>query len=104
MAGRLTDALLRVRDKNVLRLDVAVDDLERVQVSQTRRDLLQCPLRVERDRDVAELVWPLNDVCERRRAELESDVEEVGVGFLVVVPDDVWMVVGFLEDRYLARC
>ena len=61
-------------------------------------DLPQCPFGVEPVGDISVLVRALCDVRQGRQAELEGDVEEVGVGFLVVVSDDVGVVVRLLED------
>ena len=77
---------------------------QRMQVFQPTRYLLQSLFGVKRNSDVAELVsfWGLDDVCQRGGTELQGDVEEVGVGFLVVVADDVGVVVTFLEDAYFS--
>lgn len=72
-----------------------------MQVFQPTRYLLQRLFGVKRNSNVAELVsvWGLDYVCQRGGAELQGDVEEVGVGFLVVVPDDVGVVVAFLDNE-----
>jgi hypothetical protein len=48
------------------------------------------------------LVRTLDDICERRGAKLESNVEEVSMGFLIVISDDIRVVVRFLEYINLA--
>ena len=45
----------------------------------------------------------LNDVSEISGAELQSDVKEVLMRFLVVVSDDVGVVIRFLEDGDLSH-
>ena len=51
-----------MRDKDVLGFDVTVDDLERVQVSETCGHLAQGALRVEGAHDLLVLIRPLDDV------------------------------------------
>lgn len=101
--SRPTPVLFGPRYEDILGFDIAVDYLQRMQVSQPGRDLPQRPFGVEPVGDIFMLVRALYDVCQGSRAELEGDVEEVGVGFLVVVSDDVGVVVGLLEDADFAR-
>lgn len=55
---------------------------------------------IESDGNIAPLVAirRFDDICQRSGTKFESDVEEVGVRFLVVVANDVGMIVAFLED------
>jgi hypothetical protein len=48
------------------------------------------------------LVRAFNDICEGRRAKFESNVEEISMGFLIVISDDIRVVVRFLENINLA--
>ena len=64
-----------------------------MKMSQPGRDLPQRAFGVKALGDIRELIWVLYDIGERRWAQFESDVEEVGVGFLVVVSDDVGVIV-----------
>lgn len=82
--------------------DIAVHDFERVQMSEARRDLAHGALGIEGDSELAELVRPLNDVCKRGRAQLESDVEETRVRLLVIISNNVRMVVCILEEADFA--
>jgi hypothetical protein len=50
------------------------------------------------------LVWPLNDVGKRCRAQLESDVKEGPMRLLVVIPNNIRMVVRILEKADFAVC
>jgi hypothetical protein len=63
-------ALFGTRDEDVLGFDVAMHDLERMQVPEARRNLAYGTLRVEGHSDLAKLVWPLNDIGKRCRAQL----------------------------------
>lgn len=79
-----------------------MDDFERVQVSEARCNLAHGALGIERDSELAELVRPLDDVCKRGRAQLESDVEETCVRLLVIISNNVWVVVCILEEADFA--
>ena len=51
VALRRIRALLRARGEDVLRLDVAVDDLQRVQMPQNRGEFAYCTFRLKRPGD-----------------------------------------------------
>ena len=88
-----------------LRLDIAVDDVQRVEMVQSGSDLAECISSLERERvdDVAELVGTSEDVSQRHRAEVKRDVEEVVVRLVVVVLHDVRVTTGGPEDAHIAR-
>lgn len=67
---------------------------------QARCNLPQRFLRIESDGDIPKLIsiGLLDNVRKARRAELQSDVEEIVLSFLIVVSDDVRVIIGFLED------
>ena len=94
--------LLSTRDKDVLWFYVTVHDFECVQVPQARGNLPQGSLGIERDSDFAELVRAIDDVRERGRTQLESNVKKVFMRLLVIIPNDIWMVVGVLEETDFA--
>lgn len=73
-----------------------------MEVAQPCGDLVEGTLRPEHSNNVGELVASLNDICEGRGTQLERDVLKVGVGRVVVVSDDVWVIVGLLENLQLA--
>ncbi len=89
-------------DQNVLRFNIPMDNLQRVQVLQAGRNLLQRALGIKRRLDLLERVGPLDDVRKRGGAEFERYVEEVVLALLVEVPDHVWVVVRFLQDGDLS--
>ena len=88
-----------------LRLDIAVDDVQRVEMVQSGSDLAECISSLERERvdDVAELVGTSEDVSQRRRAEVKRDVEEVVVRLVVVVLHDVRVTTCGTEGAHIAR-
>ena len=94
--------LLSARDEDVLRFYVTVHDLEGVQVPHARSNLPQGTLGIEGNSDFAEMVRAVDDVRERGRTQLESDVKETFVRLLVVIPNDVWMVVRVFEKADFA--
>lgn len=53
---------LYLADQNVLRFDIPMDNLQRVQVLQARRNLLQRALGIKRRLDLLESIGPLNDI------------------------------------------
>ena len=75
-----------------------MDDLERMEMSEAGRNLAQCAFRIECDRDLHEVIRAFDDVGEGCRAEFDGNIKEIRLGFLIEVPDDVGMVVRFLED------
>ena len=44
----------------------------------------------------------LDDISQRSGTQLKSNVKKVEMRFLIIVPDDVGMIVGLLEDGYFA--
>ena len=94
---------LCLADQNVLRFDIPVDNLQRVQVLQARRNLLESALGVKRRLDLFERAGSFDDVRKRGGAELERYVEEVVLALLVEVPDHVGVVIRFLQDGDLSR-
>jgi hypothetical protein len=96
--------LLCTRDEDVLGFDIAMHDLERMQVSEARRNLAYGALGIEGHSDLTELVWPLNDIGKRGRAQLKSDVKEACMRLLVIIPNDIRMIVRILEKVDLAVC
>ena len=91
-------AVLRARDQDVLRFYVSVNNLKGVKMSETGCDLTQCAFRFKRDRDLHKVVRTFNDISEGCRAEFNGNVEEIRLSLLIEVPDDIGMVIGFLED------
>src|SRR5712675_787740 len=77
-------------------------DLEGVQMPEARRNLTHGTFRIEGNRDLAELVRPLDDVCKRGWAQLKGDVKEARMCLLVIVPNDIWVVVRILEKADFA--
>lgn len=75
-----------------------MDDLERVEMSEARCDLAKGTFGIESDRDVHEAIRALDNVCEGGRAEFDGNIKKVRLGLLIEVPDDVGVVIGFLED------
>lgn len=75
-----------------------MDDLERMEMSETGCDLAQCTFRIKCDRDIPEVIRALDNVGEGCGAEFDRNIKEIRLGFLIEVPDDVGMVVRFLED------
>ena len=67
-------------------------------MSEAGCNLAQCTFRVKRDRDVNEVIRAFNNVGEGCRAEFDGNIKEIRLRFLIEVPDDVGMVVRFLED------
>jgi hypothetical protein len=95
--------LLCFADQNVLRFDIPMDNLQRVQVLQAGRNLLQRTLGIKRFLDLLERTGSLDDVRKRGGAELECYVEKIVLALLVEVPDHVGVVVRFLQDGDLPR-
>ena len=73
-------------------------DLQRMEMTQARSNLAQCAFGIKRDRDVREVARTFDNIGEGCRAEFDSNVKEIRLGFLIEVPDNVGMVVRLLED------
>ena len=91
-------AVLRARDQYVLRFYVSVNNLKGVKVLEAGCDLTQCMFRFKRDHNLHKVDRAFNDVGKGRRAEFNGNVEEIRPSLLIEVPDDIGMVIGFLED------
>ena len=96
-------AVLGRRDEDVLRLDVAVDDLELVEVSDPAGDLAQGAFWFEVAYEVGEGEGLVDEVVEGGGAELESDVEECVALLFTEVADHMGVVVGFLKKGDFVR-
>ena len=98
----MLSSLPRLRDEDVLRLDITVDEPQRMKVAQSRGDLGQGALRHERGDDMLEQgilsSSNIHDVCQGCGAELERDVVKRRVACVVDVSDDVWVAAGLAED------
>jgi hypothetical protein len=94
-------SLLRYED--VLRLDVAMNDFEGVEMMEAGGNLRQCALWLEGRDDGGIIVWALDEVFKGGRTEFKRNVKEVGLVFLIIITDDVGMIVRFLEESNFAQ-
>lgn len=96
-------ALFRTRNEDVLGFYVSMDEFEGMEMPQTGCDLAQGAFGIKGDGDFAMSIWRLDNVGEGGGAQLERNVQEVCVGLLIVVSNDVGVIVRFLQDADLAR-
>ncbi len=94
------------RYQDVVGLDVAVYKFESMKMPKPTCYLSKSFLGFEGLNNRPELITirVLDDVRERTRTELEGDIQEVGMGLLVVVSDNMGMVVALLQDADFPRC
>lgn len=81
-----------------------MDNLHRMQMPQSRADLLQRPFPVQCARQRQVSIWRLDQICQTTLTQVERNVQKVVAPFLAVIPDDIWVIVGSLQELDFLRC